>query len=235
MTCPVANFAKSSCFCLFVEILSPLGDLWRSPLEPPPTPSWPFAVLRGPSWKCFCLFALRGYPLPPSQPLANPSRSPTNPLVALCRSSWPFVDFFLPFRVLRGPLRRPSWITLFPLVSFVGPPPDPWQTPLEPPPTPSWPFAVLRGPSWKCFCLFALRGYPLPPSQPLANPSRSPTNPLVALRGPSYPFVDNSFSLRALRGSPSWISFLEDASHRRALLARPKGLAYYFCRGRETQ
>ena len=137
LTCPAANFAKGSCFCLFVEILSPLGDLWRSPLEPPPTPSWPFAV--------------------------------------------------------------------------------------------------LRGPSWKCFCLFALRGYPLPPSQPLANPSRSPTNALVALRGPSCPFVDNSFSLRALRGSPSWISFLEDASHRRALLARPKGLAYYFCRGRETQ
>ena len=25
-------------FCLFVEILSPLGDLWRIPLEPSPTP-----------------------------------------------------------------------------------------------------------------------------------------------------------------------------------------------------
>ena len=25
-------------FCLFLEILSPLGDLWRIPLEPPPTP-----------------------------------------------------------------------------------------------------------------------------------------------------------------------------------------------------
>ena len=123
------------------------------------------------------------------------------------------------FVALRGYLFAFSWKSFLPFVA------EPSCAVLQP----------LRGPSWICFCLFALRGYPLPPSQPLANPSRSPTNPLVALRGPSCPFVDNSFSLRALRGSPSWISFLEDASHRTALLARPKGLAYYFCRGRETQ
>ena len=33
-------------FCLFVEILSPLGAPRRIPLEPSPTPSWPFGVLR---------------------------------------------------------------------------------------------------------------------------------------------------------------------------------------------
>ena len=90
-------------FSPFVNIFFPLPDPWRTPIEPPPTPSWPFAVLRGPSWICFCLFALRGYLLPPSRPLANPYRASSNPLVALRRSSWPFVDMFLPF--------RPSWIS----------------------------------------------------------------------------------------------------------------------------
>ena len=85
-------------FSPFVNIFFPLPDPWRTPIEPPPTPSRPFAVLRGPSWISFCLFALRGYLFPPSRPLANPYRASSNPLVALRRSSWPFVDIFLPFR-----------------------------------------------------------------------------------------------------------------------------------------
>ena len=150
-------------FLSFRGNLFPLSDLWRIPLEPSPTPSWPFAVLRGPSWISFCLFVeifsplptfggslssllqpLRG-PLPffvvlrgylfvfswksflPSQPLADPSRAFSNPFVALCRSSWPFVDIFLPFRG-----------NLFSL-------PILWRIPLELSPTPSWPFVVLRG------------------------------------------------------------------------------------------
>ena len=67
--------------------------------------------LRGPSWICFCLFAFRGNLLPPSRPLANPSRAPANPFVALRRPSWPFVDMFLPFRL--------SWIC-FCLFAFRG-------------------------------------------------------------------------------------------------------------------
>ena len=35
------------------ENLFPLPDLWRIPLEPSPTPLWPFVVLRGPSWISF--------------------------------------------------------------------------------------------------------------------------------------------------------------------------------------
>ena len=45
---------------------------------------------------------------PPSRPLADPSRASSNPLVALRRSSCPFVDMFLPFRGSR------SWISFFP-------------------------------------------------------------------------------------------------------------------------
>ena len=60
--------------------------------------------LRGPSRTPFRVFSnplesLRG---PPSRPLAEPSRASSNPLVALRRSSWPFVDFFF----------WPLWITL---------------------------------------------------------------------------------------------------------------------------
>ena len=52
--------------------------------------------LRGPSRTPFRVFSnplesLRG---PPSRPLAEPSRASSNPLVALRRSSWPFVDIF---------------------------------------------------------------------------------------------------------------------------------------------
>ena len=123
----------------------PLPDLWRIPLEPPPTPSWPFAVLRGPSWISFCLFVEILSPLPDLW--RNPLEPPPTP-------SWPFA-------VLRGP----SWISFCLFVEILSPLPDPWRIPLEPPPTPSWPFAVLRGPSWISFCLFlfALRGYLLRP------------------------------------------------------------------------
>ena len=164
----------------FVEIFlpfpgnpfSPLGDLWRIPLGPPPTPSWPFAVLRGPSWISFCLFLEI---LPPTRPLAGPSRASANPFVALRRSSWSFVDILLPFpgnpfspwRPLADPsrassnpfvaLRRSSWSFVDIFLPFPGNPfsplGDPWRIPLEPPPTPSWPFVdksflSVRGSSW---------------------------------------------------------------------------------------
>ena len=56
---PWNPFADSS-FCPLYRCFSALGgnlfslpDLWRIPLEPSPTPSWPFVVLRGPSWISF--------------------------------------------------------------------------------------------------------------------------------------------------------------------------------------
>ena len=187
-------------FCLFLEILSPLGDLWRIPLGPPPTPSWPFAVLRGPSWISFCLFLEI---LPPTRPLAGPSRASANPFVALRRSSWPFVEIFLPFpgnpfsplgdpwRIPLEPpptpswpfavLRGPSWKSFCLFLEILSPLGDLWRIPLEPPPTPSWPFAVLRGPSWKSFCLF------LEILSPLGDLWRIPLGPPPT---PSWPFVD---------------------------------------------
>ena len=102
----------------------------RTPFESFPTSWSPLADLSftlltdtsAPSWKSF----------PPSRPLADPSRSISNPLVALRRSSWPFVEIFLPFRgnpfspwrSLAGPSRAssnpfvPLRGYLFPLVSF---------------------------------------------------------------------------------------------------------------------
>ena len=105
------------------------------------------------------------------------NRPPWTPFVPLRRSSWPFVDIFLPF--------RPSWISSSPYPTFGGPLSIPLQPlrapssffvslrgnlfafspfvdiffplsdlrrpPLDPPPTPSWPFVVLRGPSWISF------------------------------------------------------------------------------------
>ena len=194
-----------------MEILSPLGDPWRTPLEPPPTPSWPFAVLRGPSWKSFCLFVSFMDPFAsfvdrpswksflPLAILGTPSRSPSNPLVALCRSSWPFVEIFLPFRVLHGSLRV---LRGPPFVEILSPLGDPWRTPVEPPPTPSWPFAVLRGPSWKSFCLFVSFMDPFAsfvdrpswksflPLATLGGPPLSPLHTFVALCRPSPPFVE---------------------------------------------
>ena len=61
-----------------------------------------FVALHGP---LSSLFQPLGVPsrTPLSRPLADPSRASSNPFVALRRSSWPFVDIFLSFRV-------PSWI-----------------------------------------------------------------------------------------------------------------------------
>ena len=97
-------------FWTFVSLADPLAN--------------PLVALRrpfGPSWKSFFLLAplaLRflGGPLSsPLQPLSGPSPS---------------------FVALRGNLfafSRPSWTRL---VEILSPLPDPWRTPLEPPPTP---------------------------------------------------------------------------------------------------
>ena len=150
-----------------VEILSPIGDPWQTPHEPPPTPSWPFVVLRGPSWISFFLLA----PFVDLRFLGGPLSSPLQPL------SGPLPSFV----ALRGNLfafSRPSWTRLVEILSPIG---DPWQTPHEPPPTPSWPFVVLRGPSWISFCFLAPFSWPF---VSLANPSRAPANALVALCRP---------------------------------------------------
>ena len=189
----------------------PLPDLWQSPLEPPPTPSWPFAVLRGPSWISFCpscpfVDPLPGYPFPlaslfvalhgplsslfqplgvpgyfafpPARPLADPSRASSNPLVALRRSSWPFVDIFLSFVSLRG---SPPFQSPFSLSVFLR---GPSRTPFESFPTP---WSPLRGnPPFPTFggSLSSLL-------QPLSGPSPF----FVALRGYLFPFpVDRSGS-----------------------------------------
>ena len=174
------------------KVFSPFRPSWESspptpsrplanPSRPPrPTPSCPFAVLRAPSWKSFCLFAPRGHLLPPTRPSANPSRPPANPFAPLRRSSCPFVEKSFCLFALRG---NPS------------PPFPTFGKPLScPPPTPSWPFAVLRAPSWKSFCLFALRGNPSSPFPTFGKPLPTPANPLVALRRSSCPFVDNLFA-----------------------------------------
>ena len=155
------------------------------------------------------LFQPLGVPsrTPLSRPLADPSRASSNALVALrrsscfvdnsfspwCLSSWPFTDpfrvFSNPLESLRGPLDR---YQLLP----GNPPFDLWRIPLVPPPTPSWPFAVLRAPSWISFCLF-LRGPPWTDTSapswksfPSFGGSLSPPPTFVALRRSSCPFVD---------------------------------------------
>ena len=66
--------------------------------EEPPMDTKEHKFLLNYLWKSF----------PPSRPLADPSRASSNPLVALRRSSWPFVDIFLPFCGSR------SWISFCP-------------------------------------------------------------------------------------------------------------------------
>ena len=145
----------------------PLPDLWRIPLVPPPTPSWPFAVLRALrgylfafSWKSFLPLAILGRALSSLlQPLSGPSSSFV-----------PLRGYLFPLSVfLRGPSRTPFESFPTPWSRFADPLPDLWRIPLVPPPTPSWPFAVLRGPSWISFCLFVEILSPL--SRPLADPS----------------------------------------------------------------
>ena len=195
----------------FVDIFLPFRgnpfSLW--PLaDPSRASSNPFVALRRSSWPFVDIFLpFRGNPFSPWRPMADPSRASSNPLVALSGPSWPFVDIFLPFRgnpfsplaSLLQPLglvvlRGPSWIFL----PFRG----------NPSRASSNPFVALRRSSWPFVDIFLpFPGNPFSPWRSLANPSRASSNPLAALSGPSCPFVDNSFSLRALRGSPSWISF----------------------------
>ena len=119
------------------------------------------------------------------------SRVSSNPFVALRRSSWPFVDMFLPFPF------RPSWITALPFPTLGGS----LSILLQPLRVPSLFFVALRG------YVFAFAFSPfvsiLSPTPPLADPYRSPSNPFVALRCSSWPFVDKflPFPFR-----PSWIN-----------------------------
>ena len=53
--------------------------------------------------------------------------------------------------VLGGPSRTPFESFPTPWNPFADPLPDLWRIPLELSPTPSWPFVVLRGPSWISF------------------------------------------------------------------------------------
>ena len=148
-------------FSPFVDIFSPLPDPRQPPIDPLANP---FDVLRGPSWKSFrlCLFALRGHLLPPTRPLANPYRSISNPFVALRRSSWPFVDIFLPFPF------RPSWTSSSPFPTLG----EPLSIHLQP----------LRGPSP---FFVSLRGYLFV----LPAPSWIPFVDFFFLRVHSWPFV----------------------------------------------
>ena len=143
---PLVVLRRSSCPFVDIFFLSfvPLGG-------PPSCPSW---IALG--------FPLRGSP---SRPLAPPSGSSADPLVSLRRSSWPFVDKFLPF--------RPSWISSSPYPTLGGSL-SILRRPLS---GPSSFFVALRG-----YVFLPFRGFPLSTRRPLADPYRSSSNPLVALR-----------------------------------------------------
>ena len=112
--------------------------------------------------------------------------------------------------VLRGPPRTPFESFPTPWNPFADPLPDLWQAPLEPPPTPSWPFAVLRGPSWICFCLFLGIFSPFPTFGgsllSLLQPLRGPSPFFVALRGYLFAFSWKSFPLGDLWRIPLELS-----------------------------
>ena len=100
----------------------PLATLRRplsSLLQPLSGPSPFFVALRG------YLFAFFRKSFPLARPLADPSQASSNPLVALRRSSWPFVDIFLPFPgnpfPPSRPLADPSQASSNPLVALRGP------------------------------------------------------------------------------------------------------------------
>ena len=125
----------------------PLAEAFSQPLSGPST--WlrgSFPWCGGPSRNPF-----ESRPTPdsdpnPTRPLANPSRSSSNPL-GPSPSSWPFVDFRplpwrTPFFPLRGNLSSALRGHLHPALGGIL---------SSPPPTPWWPFVVLRGPSWTPF------------------------------------------------------------------------------------
>ena len=74
-------------------------------------------------------------------------------------------------------------------------------------PTPSWPFAVLRGPSWISFCLFLEIFSPCPTIggslSSLLQPLRGPSPFFVALRGYLFAFSWKSFPLARPLADPS--------------------------------
>ena len=136
----------------------PLADPSPSLLQP----------LRGPSCPFVDIFFLPG---PSRISLPTPGGSLPSLLQPLRGPSCPFVDIFFlpgPSRIslptpggslpsLLQPLRVPSWsfvplrghlFSSWPFANLVA---DPWRIPLEPPPTPSCPFVVLRAPSWTSF------------------------------------------------------------------------------------
>ena len=108
-------------------------------------------------------------------------------LQPLSGPSWSFVPLrgyrFSLSVFLRGPSRTPFESFPTPWSPFADPLPDLWQAPLELSPTPSWPFAVLRGPSWISFCPF------LEIFSPCPTFGRSFLSLLQPLSGPSWSFV----------------------------------------------
>ena len=157
------------------EIDQSLCDL-GIPLRFTSTPSWPFVVLRGPSW--ITLFLLSFFLFQASPAPALPCRSSEsetirnrpiplrpwypvtvhlNALVALRRSSWPFVDSSFSFVFFRL-------------------------------------FQTSEAPALPCRSSESetIRNRPIP-SRPW-YPVTVHLNALVALRGPSCVFVDHSFS-----------------------------------------
>ena len=176
-------------------------------------PGYPFSLrvsLRGPSRNPF---ESRPTPWCPSEdnsiflpalcrPLADPYRSPSNPFVALRRSSWPFVEMFLPF-ALRGHLLPPS------------------QPLADPSQASSNPLVALRRSSWPFVDIFLPFLPSWTSSSPFpADPSQASSNPLVALRRSSWPF-GISFYLFSLRGHllpPSRPSMLGNPGRMRGII-----------------
>ena len=126
-------------FAPLIEIFS-LPDLWRIPLEPPPTPSWPFVDI---------FFPFRGNLSPLPDPWRIPLEPPPTP-------SWPFA-------VLRGP----SWISFCLFLEIFLPCPTfggSLSSLLQPLRGPSPFFVALRG------YLFAFSWKSFSPARPLADP-----------------------------------------------------------------
>ena len=176
-----------------------------------------------------------------SNPLSSPFSCPLSVFLSFVALHGPLSSLFQPLGV---PSRTPCPTFGGSLSSLLQPLSGPWR--IEPP-TPSWPFAVLRGPSWISFCLFVeILFCPLIP-RPLADPSRAFSNPLVALpvlRGPSWisfcpscPFVDplrgylfSSCPFVSIRGSscPLVDPFVDNRDNVPSLQAAP-GTSPHLC------